>query len=221
MATSWRSIPKSIDARRFERIVRSVADRATTEPLRAAAELREALALWRGDALVEFADASWAQAEISKLAGLQLWAIEARIDADLTLGRHAALIPELESLVGAYPLRERFWGQLMLALYRSGRQAEALRAYRRLHSALDEELGIRPSTELVQMEQAMLLHEPSLDLSRPCRPLVPARRRRGARPRASMLPLTLESVLDTPFVGRESEIDRYLPGDVERAARGA
>ncbi len=130
----------------------------------AASELREALSLWRGEALVEFSDASWAIGEIARLAGLQLWAIEARIDADLALGRHGALLPELESLVDVYPLRERFWGQLMLALYRSGRQAEALRAYRRLHTLLDDELGIRPSTDLVNLERAMLLQEPGLDL---------------------------------------------------------
>lgn len=217
--------PDSIDSYRFERIVRSVAEEAAIEPARAAAELREALALWRGDALVEFADASWARGEIARLAGLQLWAIEARIDADLALGRHAALLPELESLVGVYPLRERFWGQLMLALYRSGRQAEALRAYRRLHTLLDDELGIRPSTDLVNMEQAMLLQEPTLDLPPAPRVSVPGehagaeeegRSTDAARARATMLPIALESVLDTPFVGRSNEIDRYELDDLGR-----
>lgn len=210
--------PESIDARRFERIVRSVADNTAIEPRRAASDLREALALWRGEALVEFADAPWAQAGIAKLAGLQLWAIEARIEAHLTLGGHTALIPELESLVRAYPLRERFWRQLMLALYRSGRQAEALRAYRQLHTILDEELGIRPSTELVQMERAVLLQEPTLDLVAVSRfSMTGADGDTGSEgattTRGPTLPVALESVLDTPFVGRETEIDRYLPGD--------
>ncbi len=219
---------ESIDAWRFEGIVREVAERAPLEPARAAAELREALALWRGDALVEFADAPWARGEIARLSGLQLWAIESRIDADLALGRHGALLPELEGLVDVYPLRERFWGQLMIALYRSGRQAEALRTYRKLHTLLDEELGIRPSTDLVTMEQSMLLQEPALDLPPAPRVAVngealdsdeDAGELAPVRARASMLPVALESVLDTPFVGRDDEIERHTPGD-ERECRG-
>ncbi len=215
--------PDQIDARRFERIVRAVAEDPAAEPLQAATKLREALGLWRGDALVEFADASWATGEIARLAGLQLWAIEARIDADLALGRHAALLPELESLVGVYPLRERFWGQLMLALYRSGRQAEALRAYRQLHTLLDEELGIRPSTDLVNMERSMLLQETTLDLPLPTRVASSgdalgtdeAFAAEATRGRSSALPVALESVLDTPFVGRSGEIDWYVPDDLD------
>jgi DNA-binding SARP family transcriptional activator len=215
--------PEEIDAWRFERTVRAVAEDTEATALHTATELRDALALWRGDALVEFSDASWASSEIARLSGLQLWAIEARIDADLALGRHAALLPELESLVGVYPLRERFWGQLMLARYRSGRQAEALRAYRQLHTLLDEELGIRPSTDLVNLEHSMLLQEPTLDLPAPARVPVageaagasegPATG--GPRTRSSVLPVALASVLDTPFVGRDQEVDWFAPTEVE------
>jgi DNA-binding SARP family transcriptional activator len=111
--------------------------------------LDDALALWRDPALVEFAFEEFARSEAARLDELRLVAIEDRIDARLALGDHAALVGELEALVAAHPYRERLWGQLMLALYRDERQAEALRAFGRLRGLLGEELGIEPSVSLV------------------------------------------------------------------------
>src|SRR5262249_29044229 len=142
-----------------------VEEAVRAEPLVAAEKLREALALWRGPALADFAYESFAQAAIVRLEELRLTALEQRIEVDLALGRHAELVGELEQLVGEQPLRERLRGQLMLALYRSGRQAEALEAYRSARSALLEELGIEPSAPLRQLETAILRQEPELDLT--------------------------------------------------------
>ena len=113
----------------------------------AASLLREALGLWRGQAFEEFLDADFGAAESDRLAELRLVALEDRIEAELRLGRHRELVAELEGLVREQPLRERLWAQLMLALYRSGRQADALLAYQRARSVLVEELGIDPGAE--------------------------------------------------------------------------
>ena len=123
--------PDDVDVQRFERSV-SAGERALAagEPDRAAQRLRQGLALWRGPPLADFTYEPFAQQEIARLEELRLVAIEQRIDADLALGRHAQVVGELEALVREHPLRERIRGQLMLALYRCGRQAEALEAYR-------------------------------------------------------------------------------------------
>ena len=126
------------------------------EPAVAAESLREALALWRGPPLVEFAYESWAQGEIDRLEELRLAALQDRIDADLALGRAAELVGELERLVAEHPLAERLRGQLMLALYRSGRQAEALDAYRAARATLVEQLGIEPGSALRRLERGIL-----------------------------------------------------------------
>jgi len=136
---------------------------AAGDPERAWAHLAEALALWRGPALADFAYEPFAVAEIERLEGRRLTAVTERIEADLRLGRHEALIGELEALVGRHPLQERLRGQLMLALYRSGRQAEALQVYRATRGVLVHELGIEPSKELQRLEQAILVHDPVLD----------------------------------------------------------
>ena len=141
-----------LDSDRLERAVAS-GDLAT---------LTDALALWRGTPLSQFAFEPFAQAEVARLEELRLAAIESRIDAELPLGRHAQLIPELEALVQRHPSRERLQGQLMLALYRSGRQADALEAYRRARRALHEELGIEPGAELRDLERSILNQDPSL-----------------------------------------------------------
>ena len=125
-------------------------------------EIEAALALWRGPPLEEFAYEGFAQAEIARLEELRLAATEERIEAELARGRHAALVPELEALVQQYPLRERLQGQLILALYRSGRQSEALEAYRRARRALDEELGIEPGPALRELERRILNQDPAL-----------------------------------------------------------
>jgi DNA-binding SARP family transcriptional activator len=150
-----------LDLHRFERLV-CEADGA--ESVVAAEKLREALALWRGPALADFSYASFAQAAIGRLEELRLAALERRIEADLALGRHALLVGELEELVSEHPLRERLRGQLMLALYRSGRHAEALEAYQRARRMLVDELGIEPSPALQELETAILRQDPVLEL---------------------------------------------------------
>jgi DNA-binding SARP family transcriptional activator len=124
---------------------------------------KEALDLWRGQPLSDVAYSGFAQAEIARLEELRLAAQEERIDADLASGRNGALVGELEALVREHPLRERLRGQLMLALYRSGRQAEALEAYQDGRRALTEELGIEPGRELRELQQRVLNQDPSLD----------------------------------------------------------
>jgi DNA-binding SARP family transcriptional activator len=132
------------------------------DPARGAEVLRRALALWRGPALTDVAYEPWAQADIALLEELRLAAIEARVEADLQLGRHSELIGELQSLVREHPTRERLVSELMLALYRAGRQAEALAAYREATGRLMHELGLEPSPELRELERAILGHDPGL-----------------------------------------------------------
>jgi predicted ATPase/DNA-binding SARP family transcriptional activator len=135
---------------------------ATNDPRRAAELLREALALWRGPPLADFAYEAFAQSEIGRLEELRLALLEDRIEADLGCGRHADLVGELDALVAEHPLRERLRRQLVLALYRSGRQAEALEAYRAARATLDEELGLEPTPALRELEQAILTHDAGL-----------------------------------------------------------
>ena len=148
------------DLGRFEQLADQA--RATGEAARKAALLREALDLWRGPALAEFREEPFAEAAGRRLAELRLYALEERIDADLELGEHARLVPELEALVEEEPLRERPRGQLMVALYRCGRQAEALARYRDGRALLVEELGIEPGPALQELERAMLRQDPAL-----------------------------------------------------------
>jgi DNA-binding SARP family transcriptional activator len=150
------------DVARFERLA---AEAGSAAPSGAADKLREALALWRGPALADLAYEGFAQPEIARLEEMRLAVLVQRIDADLALGRHAELVGELEALVVRHPLQERLRYQLMLALYRSARQAEALEAYRVARRELSEELGLEPSEQLRQLEQAILRQDPSLDLA--------------------------------------------------------
>lgn len=131
---------------------------------RASEALGAALALWHGPALADFAEERWAQPHRRRLEELRLEALNDRIEADLLLGRADHLVGDLEALVAEHPLHERAWGQLMRALYLSGRQAEALGAYRRLRSGLVEELGIDPSPELQRLEARILQQDPTLAL---------------------------------------------------------
>jgi YVTN family beta-propeller protein len=142
-------------------------------------ELTAALGLWRGPPLEEFAYEGFAQAEIARLEELCLAATEARIEAQLERGRHTALVPELEALAQQHPLRERLQGQLMLALYRSGRQSEALEAYQRARQALDEQLGIEPGPPLRELQHRILNHDPTLGA--PAISVARTRRRPGRR----------------------------------------
>jgi DNA-binding SARP family transcriptional activator len=157
---------EQIDLRRFERLLgegsRALEEGSAAE---AADRLREALALWRGRPLADVSDEPALQAEVARLEELRLVALERRVEADLALGRHAELVGELDALVGAHPLRERPCAQLMLALYRSGRQVEALETYRRTRQTLVEELGLEPSPPLQELERAILRHDPELAIA--------------------------------------------------------
>jgi peptide/nickel transport system substrate-binding protein len=163
-----RVTPGALDAVRFEELT-AQARRALSEGQAddAASLLREALGLWRGQAFEEFLESDLAVAEADRLGELRMVALEDRIEADLRLGRHRELVAELEGLVRDQPLRERLWAQLMLALYRSGRQADALLAYQRARKVLVEELGIDPGAELRRLHSAILAQDPGLDLQAP------------------------------------------------------
>jgi YVTN family beta-propeller protein len=167
--------PDELDLQRFERLLaEGRAALAQGDPRRASALLHEALALWRGAALAEFAFEPFAQAEIGRLEDLRLAAVEERLEADLALARHADLIGELQALITENPYRERLRGQLMLALYRSGRQAEALAAYHDARRALVDELGIEPSGSLQHLERQILTQDTELDTPRAERARPPA-----------------------------------------------
>jgi DNA-binding SARP family transcriptional activator len=155
-----------LDLDRFEALCAGAREAlAGGEPARAAELLGDALALWRGPALGDVAYESFAQPAIGRLEELRLTAHEERIDADLACGRHAELVPELQAFVADHPLRERPRGQLMLALYRSGRQADALEAFQDARRELVDQLGIDPSPALQRLERAILRHEPELELA--------------------------------------------------------
>ena len=155
--------PGELDADHFEQLVDEGRRALEAGNSRLAAHtLLEGLALWRGPALADFALESFAQNEIARLEEARISALEERIEADLVLGRHAELVGELESLVAFHPLRERLRGQLMLALYRCDRQAEALDAYREARRLLVEELGLEPSQALQGLEKAILVQDPLL-----------------------------------------------------------
>jgi DNA-binding SARP family transcriptional activator len=159
--------PDRLDARRFERLVEEgTAASAVGEARAAAGLLREALALWRGPALADFVYEPFAQSEIARLEELRRAALEARIDADLAVEDHVELVGELEALIAEHPLRERLRAQLMVALYRSGRQSEALAAYADARRTFVEELGLEPSPELRGLERSILGQEPSLGVVR-------------------------------------------------------
>jgi DNA-binding SARP family transcriptional activator/tetratricopeptide (TPR) repeat protein len=164
-----------LDLARFQRLVTESRD---AEPAERSAKLREALGLWRGEALADLADEPFAQTEILILEELRTSALEERIDADLAIGRHGELVGELEALVTQNPLRERLRGQLMLALYRSGRQADALGAFHDARGVLRDELGLEPGAELQRLERAILQHDPTVAAPRgTAEVFAPARKR--------------------------------------------
>ncbi|HEU4425380.1 MAG TPA: BTAD domain-containing putative transcriptional regulator, partial [Pilimelia sp.] len=184
--------PEQVDAHRFVRLLGEARRMAERNPGAASRLYQEALALWRGSALPEFTDQAWARAEATRLEEMRLAATEERFDLELAAGRHTEVVAELEALVAAHPLRERLHGQLMLALYRSGRQANALAAYQRTRTVLDTELGLDPSVELRQLEQAILRQDPKL--------AAPAQEPTAVSP---PLPGRL-----TSFIGRSRELDQ-------------
>jgi DNA-binding SARP family transcriptional activator len=157
---------EATDMFRFEQLVADGRGQLSRRrPREATRVLWEAQALWRGPAYSEVCDEPFARAEARRLEELLLSAVELRIDAGMTMGRHHALISELETLTSAHPMRERLWSQRMLALYRSGRQAEALRVFQDLRTLLVDELGIEPGTDVTWLEHAILSQDPALDFA--------------------------------------------------------
>lgn len=187
--------PQSVDAIRFTGLVQRARG---TDPATAARLYREGLSLWRGAALAEFADARWAAPEAARLAELQLAAREEVIDSELAAGRHTDVLAELEALTAAHPLCERLHARLMLALYRAGRQADALAAYQRARAVLDAELGLAPGRELRELQEAILQQRPEL--------AAPARV--DAPPSASPSPARRLPPRLTSFLGREDDLRR-------------
>jgi DNA-binding SARP family transcriptional activator/class 3 adenylate cyclase len=172
-----RLAPGALDAEEFEHLLTDGRAALRSESFdEAEATLARALAIWRGPALADLAAEPYAQPEIARLEGLRLEALESRFEAMLAVGRQAEAVGELQALAGLHPLDERLRSQLMLALYRSGRQADALETYRTFRALLDEELGLEPSTELRNLEQAILRQDPSLA------PIAPPARQIPAQP---------------------------------------
>ena len=201
-----------LDLQRFEELAEGArAALAAANPAAASEGLREALGLWRGAPLADLGYEAFAQTAIARLEELRAAALEDRIAADLELGRHAELVAELQALAGRHPLRERPRALLMLALYRSGRQAEALEAYQEARRALVEELGIEPGRELEELQGAILRHDTSLH--RPAGVERPALEVDGSGPPA------IEP--RGAFVGRGPELEALLAGlDDACAGRG-
>lgn len=185
-----------VDAGRFEELVAAgQTGLSRSDPGAAGSRFREALGLWRGQALADVREAEPLAREAARLEELRLVAVEGRIEADIGTGLHAEAAGELEGLVGEYPLRERLWFLLVLALYRAQRQADALAAYRRARDLLSAELGLEPGEELRRLEEAVLRQE------------VPA----APAPARHNLPAPL-----TSFIGRERDLPR-----LERLLGGA
>jgi predicted ATPase/DNA-binding SARP family transcriptional activator len=187
-----RLLPDELDALIFQDLTER-GRRALTvgEPRTAASLLRQALGLWRGPPLADLPDVTALEPERARLNGMRLAALEDRIEADLALGRHAGLVEELEALAAGHPYRERLWGQLMVALYRSGRQAEALAAYRRVRETLAEELGLDPGPDLARLQEQILIQDPVLQ---------------GPAPRPAVEVSQNLPVQRTSFVGRRREL---------------
>jgi YVTN family beta-propeller protein len=216
-----RVLPGQLDVDRFEALVaRGREALEAGDPLTAASVLREALAVWRGPALTDFAYEPFAQPEIARLEESRLAAQEDRIDADLASGEQARLVGELEALVREHPLRERLRGQLMLALYRSGRQADALEAYQYARRELLDGLGLEPGRALHELERAILAHDPGLDLPARRTP-TPSRESSRSRQRGAVLIAVAGALLVAVIVAIAAKlassgasIVRVAPNDV-------
>lgn len=213
--------PDEVDARIFERLASSGRQVLATDPAKALDHFERAIGLWRGPAYADLIEMDWARAAATRLEELRFSAVESRFDAMLRLGRHAAVVALSEEALHESPLREQLAGQLMLALYRAGRQAEALRVFERTRRHLLDELGLDPSPDLVRLQAAILAHEPGLAApvsQRPIPPSVtpsepqgtiasdggPAQTRLGASP--VTLPPAVERHLQRLFVGRAGEL---------------
>jgi DNA-binding SARP family transcriptional activator len=212
--------PDEVDFRRFERLADEGRDLLRAGDAEGARErLRAAEALWRGPALVEFADREWAQGLAVRLDERRIGAIEDRIAADLAVGDHQAVVGELTQLAGEHPLREELAIHLATALYRSGRQAEALRALARLRDTLLDELGVDPSPPVRELEARILDHDPTL-AAVPRAPAGTVTTGRGAPfPSGNGSPPAGEPVDLDGFVGRQSELAQLVEA-FDEAARG-
>ena len=209
------------------------------DPQRAVGLFERGLRHWRGSPLADVDGASWAQGEVARLSELRLSAEESLLEAQMALGHHREAVAVAEAAVTTEPLREQRWATLMLALYRSGRQADALRAYQRLRELLGDQLGLEPSAQLAALEEAIILHRPELDWARPVPPsprsippVVPfgsSATDEGPVPPADADPSTpgtagtvpLPEVLSTPiagFVGRMTELERLTELTAEAVA---
>jgi DNA-binding SARP family transcriptional activator len=192
-----------LDAARFERLTRSARSLLEADPARAAETLRRALAVWRGEPFEDILHEDAVSSEVERWNELRVAALEDRLEADLALGRDGELIPELEALVAEHPYREHLRAQLMLALYRAGRQAEALGAYRQARRTLVQELGIEPSEEVKELQRRILAHDPILGGAR-----TPPRRR-AAREERKVVTVFFAELVD--FTAKAERLD---PEDV-------
>jgi DNA-binding SARP family transcriptional activator len=205
---------EELDLRQFE-IQHDLGRRAYADGafVRAVQEFDSALGRWRANPMSDVKDASWALPRIARLHELKMTALELRIDALLSLGRHLEAVTHAEAAIDDHALAERFWAQLILALYRSGRQVDALRAYQRLRARLDEDLGIEPSAELVSLEEAVLLQKSELSWEDPS----PNRSSALSTATRATRPVDLEPLPFPPrlvaesggvFVGRRGELQQ-------------
>src|SRR4051812_25406094 len=205
-----------LDAGRFEALVEEGrAMLAGGEPGKAAEVLRTALALWHGPAFGELAAEAYLRSEATRLEELRAVAMEEWAQTQLEVGAHLGLCAELESSVANYSYRERLWAQWMLALYRSGRQADALRAYQRLRRLLGDDLGIEPSEELRILEEDILLHKPHLQWAAPQPAVVGSADLVEADPRPDRLRSAIgarshDLAASSSFVGRETEMSDLI-----------
>src|SRR5262249_50561576 len=210
---------EQLDLHRFESLAAEArVSLAAGQSQQAANGFRDALSLWRGPALAEFASEPFAPTEAARLEELRMHALEGRLDADLELGRHGTLVGELEALIARYPLRDGLRRQHMLALYRSGRQAEALTAYHEARRALADELGIEPSAGLRELERRILEQDASLEVT-----ISPPTRgtsaRQGRARGENRLPERLTQSAAAPFVGRSEQLE-HLTGLLDQTAAG-
>jgi len=201
---SLRVLRGELDSERFEDLVEEAREIVDAQPEEAGALLREALALWRGPALAELALEPFVGTEIARLEEQRLAALELRIDADLAASRHAEVVGELAQLVVAHPIRERFAAQLMLALYRCGRQTEALEAYARARRVLVAEVGVEPGPELRDLHEAILRQDVAL----------------APQPVDGELPAALDTTPAKPLAGRDDEV-AWLQSRWSRARAGS
>jgi DNA-binding SARP family transcriptional activator len=199
-----------VDADRCERLYAAARSAlAAGDAARAAELLRETEALWRGPPLADFVYEPFAQATIGRLEELRVGCREELVEAELAQGRHADVISDVEALAREQPFRERPRRLLMLALYRCGRQAEALEAFKQARQMLVDELGLEPSPALRELEQSILRQDPALELRSPVAVGAPPLEQ-DARPVRLPLPWTLERATSGTFVGREAELGRIL-----------